>query len=128
MGQGDVHAAERLYAAMRAKDPRAILEALGDDFVGEVNAGMPLGVGGRHDGPRAMLRDVWGPVFAAYNAVPEVEELVPAGEDRVVALGHYRGDGFTAAFAHVLTVRDGRVTRLRQFTDTRSWPGPAARA
>ncbi len=128
MGEGDVQAAERLYAAMRAKDPRAILAALEQDFVGEVSAGMPLGVGGRHDGPQAMLRDVWGPVFAAYDAVPDVEELVPAGEDRVLALGHYRGDGFTAAFAHVLTVRNERVARLRQFTDTRSWPASAAGA
>jgi ketosteroid isomerase-like protein len=122
MGDDNVSAAERLYAAMRARDPRAILAALDEGFVGEVSAGMPLGVGGRHDGPQAMLRDVWGPVFTAYDALPDVEELVPAGEDRVVALGRYRGDGFTAAFAHVLTVRDGRITELRQFTDTRSWP------
>lgn len=42
----------------------------------------------------------------------------------VVAVGEYRGTSvatgrsFAAAFAHVVEVREGRVVRFRQFTDT----------
>ncbi len=38
MGNDDIVAAERLYAALRAKNPRAILAALDQDLVGDVSA------------------------------------------------------------------------------------------
>jgi uncharacterized protein len=120
-------AARRLYDAFAARDPAAILDALHEDFVGEVSAGMPLGVGGRHDGPRAMLEHVWGPVFAHFEMSVEAEELLSSGDDRVTAVGRYRGveretgRRVDAVFAHVLTVRDGRIAALKQVTDTRSW-------
>jgi ketosteroid isomerase-like protein len=120
-----------LYDAMAAHDPAAILAPLDDEFVGLVSRGMPLEAGGRHDGPEAMLRDVWGRVFAAYDMRVEPDELLPAGPDRVVALGRYRGvqrgsgHEVDARFAHVVTVRDGRITRLEQITDTACWTAAA---
>jgi len=120
-------AAERLYGAMAAKDPAAILAALHEEFIGDVSAGMPLGVGGRHEGPQAMLGDVWGPIFRAYEVSVDVDEYLRAGTDRVVAVGTYRGREretgrpLDAAFAHVLAIRDGRVSALAQITDTRAW-------
>ncbi len=120
-----------LYDAMAAHDPAAILATLDERFVGIVSRGMPLDAGGRHDGPQAMLREVWGRVFTAYEMRVEAEELLPAGPDRVVALGSYRGvqrdSGHVvdARFAHVVTVRDGRITRLEQITDTASWTAAA---
>lgn len=120
-------AAERLYGAFAARDPQAILGALHEDFVGDVSTGMPLGVGGRHDGPEAMLRDVWAKVFAHYDMAVQAEELLPSGEDRVTAIGYYRGveretgHEVEAAFAHILTVRDDRIVALTQITDTAQW-------
>jgi ketosteroid isomerase-like protein len=120
-----------LYDGMRDRDPQAILAVLAPDFVGDVSPGMPLGVGGIHEGPEAMLQNVWGRVFGAYELQVEAEELLPAGDDRVVALGAYRGTEretgheVDAAFAHVLTVRDGRITRLQQITDTARWTATA---
>lgn len=121
--------ARRLYDAFAARDPHAILDALTEDFAGQVSAGMPLAVGGRHDGREAMLREVWGPVFAAYDLSVEAERYLASGEETVVVLGHYRGierataRRVDARFAHVLTVRDGRVGALEQITDTRAWTG-----
>lgn len=126
-----LEAARRLYDAFAARDGQAILAALDDDFVGTVSAGMPLDVGGRHDGAVAMLRDVWGPIFLAYEMRVEAERYYPSGDDHVIAVGHYRGNERTsgrpvdAAFAHVLTVRDGRISALDQITDTARWR-PAA--
>lgn len=120
-------AARRLYEAFAARDAPAILAALDDDFVGTVSPGMPLGVGGRHEGPITMLRDVWGPIFLAYEMRVEAERYYPSGDDHVIAVGHYRGNEresgrpVDAAFAHVLTVRDGRITALEQITDTARW-------
>lgn len=122
-----VIAARRLYDAFAAVDAPGILEALTEDFVGDVSEGMPLGVGGVHTGREAMLREVWGPVFGAYEIRVELETLYPSGPDHVIAVGHYRGtdraDGAAvdARFAHVLAITDGRISRLSQITDTNRW-------
>jgi ketosteroid isomerase-like protein len=126
--------ARRLYDAFAARDPAAILAALHPEFTGTVSAGMPLGTGGRHDGPDAMLAAVWGPVFGAYDVRVEPDAFLAADGDRVVVLGHYRGTGrasgapLDARFAHVLAVRDDRIATLEQITDTARWHaalGPA---
>jgi ketosteroid isomerase-like protein len=119
--------AQRLYDGFAARDAQALLAAMTDDFVGQVSRGMPLGVGGRHEGRDAMLRDCWAQVFAAYDVTVEAERYLPCGPDEVVVLGHYRGsdrqtgEPFEARFAHVLTIRDDLVSGLEQITDTRSW-------
>jgi ketosteroid isomerase-like protein len=52
-----------------------------------------------------------------------VHEYLDAG-DTIVAIGEYHGTykstgkSMSAAFAHVYDLRDGRITRFRQFTDT----------
>jgi uncharacterized protein len=128
-----VEAAERLYRAMAARDAEALLGAMDENFEGNVSAGMPLGVGGRHEGRRRMLRDVWIKVFAAYDLTPEVTRYVETGGPELVALGRYVGTArdtgrpLEAAFAHVLSIRDGRVASLEQITDTQRWH-EAARA
>lgn len=119
--------ARRLYDGFLAHDAPAILGLLQPDFEGRVSAGMPLGVGGRYDSAEAMMREVWVPVFSAYDVRVEADELLDCGE-RVVAVGGYRGserksgESFDASFAHVLTIGDGLIAALHQITDTASWP------
>jgi ketosteroid isomerase-like protein len=123
----ELEPARRLYAAFAARDAGAIHAALHPDFTGTVSAGMPLGTGGRHDGPDAMLADVWGPVFGAYDVHVEPDAFLTTGDERVVVLGHYRGAGraggapLEARFAHVLALRDDRIASLEQITDTARW-------
>lgn len=124
----NIEVARRLYDALAARDGAALLSLLHSSFVGVVSAGMPLGVGGRHEGPDAMLAEVWAPVLSAYDVAPSPDELIAAGLERVVAIGAYRGieratgTPMNAAFAHVLHIDDGRVRELVQITDTASWP------
>jgi uncharacterized protein len=119
--------AQALYDALAARDVEALLALLAPDFVGEVSRGMPLGVGGRAEGPEAMLVGVWGVVAAELDTRPEPEGLLAVEPDRVLVLGHYRGAAratsrpHEAAFAHVLRVRGGQVTELVQVTDTHRW-------
>lgn len=129
--QPRIEVARRLYDGFLAPDPEAILAQLHPEFEGIVSAGMPLGVGGRHRGPERMMADVWAPVFASYDVRVEADELLPAGDSAVLAIGGYRGRArasgrpFDAAFAHLLGFRDGLVGSLRQITDTASWPSPS---
>lgn len=127
-----VRAAQRLYDAMAAHDVRALFRAIHEDFTGTVSEGMPLAVGGRHEGPERMLLDVWAKVFEAYDVTPQVTRYVETGGQELVAIGRYvgtaRGTGrpLDAAFAHVLSIRDGRVASLEQVTDTHRWHEAAA--
>jgi ketosteroid isomerase-like protein len=117
--------AESFYDAMHRLDVSGILDVLAPDFVGHVSEGLPGGFGGRHDGAQAMVDDVWVPVYRAFRALPHPAEYLAAGPGRVLVLGEYRGEEpepFTAEFAHVLRVTDGRIAELRQITDTRRWP------
>lgn len=123
-------AAKGLYDAMHRLDVPAIVEVLAPDFVGHVSPGLPGGFGGRHQGAQAMVDEVWVPVYRAFQALPHPAEFMTAAPDRVVVVGEYRGQvpefgPFTADFVHILRVADGRITELRQFTDTRRWPAEA---
>ncbi len=123
--------ARRLYDAFAAHDGEALLAAMTEDFVGTVSTGMPLGVGGRHEGRDAMLRDCWAQVFINYDMAVEADRYLVCARDEVVVLGSYRGteratgDPVDARFAHVLSLRDGHVASLEQITDTRSWAAAA---
>jgi ketosteroid isomerase-like protein len=127
-----VDAARKLYDAIAARDIGALLDAMEEDFAGTVSAGMPLGVGGRHEGREHMVHDVWVKVFAAYDTTPEVTRYLETDGPELVAIGRYVGTArdtgrrLDAAFAHVLSIRNGRVASLEQITDTQRWQEAAS--
>jgi ketosteroid isomerase-like protein len=110
------------YAASARGDLDAMLAPLGPAAEWIEMAGFPYtgtyrGVDEIRDGVFARIGSEW----TDYQAVPE--ELVATGE-HVIAFGTYSGT-FTATgrsmrarFVHHWTVRDGRVVRFEQFTDT----------
>jgi 2-(1,2-epoxy-1,2-dihydrophenyl)acetyl-CoA isomerase len=126
---------ERFYRAFAERDVNSLLAALDPACVGHVSAGMPFGLGGRHEGPEAMLR-VWMRVFQSYDVTPVPDWVLadPAadGHGRVVVHGWYEGverssgASLRAEFVHVLELAGERIVGLRQVTDTASWPSPAA--
>lgn len=113
---------QRLYAAFGQRDWPTIYELFASDIEWIQNEGFPGG--GRHVGADAVLNNVlakFRPEWISWQAV--VTEWLDAGH-AIVALGEYRGThratgkSAIAAFAHVYEVREGRITRFRQFTDT----------
>ena len=79
--------------------------------------------GGNYRGFAEVAENVFGPIgndVQGFSAVPD--EIIPAGKDRVLAVGRYRG---TAAggevdtpFAHLWTVDADRISRFVQYADT----------
>ena len=61
------------------------------------------------------------------QAFAQAEKLLHSGDDRVTAIGRYRGiergtgHEVEAAFAHILTIHEGRIVALEQITDTAQW-------
>jgi hypothetical protein len=113
---------QSLYDALSRRDWQLIRDLFAPDIEWIQNEGFPGG--GRHVGADAVLNEVFAKFrseWAAWQAV--VTEWLDAGH-AIVALGEYRGThrvtgkSTVAAFAHVYEVREGRITRFRQFTDT----------
>ena len=78
---------------------------------------------GTYQGFGQIAENVFGPItddVQGFTASPD--EIIEAGEDRVLALGFYRGSGSTgevaAPFAHLWTVRENRVSNFVQYVDT----------
>ena len=120
--------AQQLYRALAAGDRAALSELLHPEFVGHATDGLPLGMGGRHDGPEAMQRDLWWMIGRHYKAEAEPEEFRLLDDDRLFVAGHYRGEGrasgrrLDAAFIHLIAFAgDGRIVSLHQLTDSAAW-------
>lgn len=129
----DVQAlATRLYAALATGDRAELDELLAPDFRGVLADGMPFGVGGTHDGADAMRRAGWGGIARHFAARAEPQAFAPIADGRLLVTGRYAGSGrhgggpLDAAFAHVLTIVDGRITALEQHTDTARWAAAAS--
>ena len=114
---------ERLYTAFGSGDMELIADLIADTDWHEAE-GMPYG--GRYKGSQAVFENIFVKIaqdIEGFSARPD--ELLPAGDSRVLALGRYRGTGkageLDAAFAHVWTVEDGRIVKFVQYADTHKW-------
>ena len=110
----------RLYEARG--HPEVIRQVLAKEVRWEVVDGFPYG--GVYVGLDSVLGDFFGRLFTDFDEfVANGSEFFESGE-RVIALGSYSGRArrsgkrFTARFAHVWTLRDGRIVRLQQCADT----------
>lgn len=109
-----------IYQAFAAGDAERLGQLLADTRWVEAE-GMPYG--GIYHGFGDIAGNVFGPIASdvqGFSAIPD--EIIAAGDHRVLALGRYRGTGaggpLDAAFAHLWTVRDGSVTGFVQYADT----------
>ena len=117
-----------LYDAFATRDAEALRGVLHKDVEWIQCEGFPGG--GRRRGAEEVVEKVFFGLRSVWEGFKApVEEILDAG-DRVVALGHYEGThadthrSMKAVFAHVYDVKDGRIVRFRQYTDT--WPMVAA--
>ena len=109
-----------VYEALGAGDGERLTKLLADTHWVEAE-GMPYG--GTYRGFAEIAGNVFGPIGADVQGFTAVaDEVIPAGEDRVLGLGRYGGNGaagsLDAPFAHLWTVRDGKVTGFVQYADT----------
>jgi ketosteroid isomerase-like protein len=112
-----------LYEALASGETDRVAAAIADTDWEEAE-GMPYG--GRYRGAEEIFQNVFGRIAAdVQNFSARPDELLPAGEDRVLAVGRYRGTGkhgdLDAAFAHLWTVRDGRIVKFVQYADTHKY-------
>ena len=124
MSSANIAFVQSLYAAFSRGDIAGVISGLAADVDWNVN-------GRRKDYP--LLGDWKGAAevqkfFQGISEHQEVREFSPreffSADDRVCVLGHYawtiRKTGRAAAsdWVHVLTIRNGKVVKFREFTDT----------
>lgn len=119
--------ARALYAALASGDREQLDALLHPDFSGRIAEGMPFGIGGERAGPAAMRRDGWGAIARNFEAHAEPDRFLDLADGRLLVTGRYRGRGkqggapLDAAFAHLITIDQGRIKSLEQYTDTARW-------
>jgi uncharacterized protein len=113
----------RFYDALDNGDVPAVLSLL-DAQVQWTEAERFSYYSGTWQGPQAVLDNLLKPLSSDWEGFSaKAHEFIAEG-DRVVSLGTYSGKfkktgrSFSAAFAHVWTVRDGKLARFDMHTDT----------
>jgi ketosteroid isomerase-like protein len=118
-----VEVVRHFYDALGRGDVPAVLALLDAQVEWTEAEGFPY-YGGTWHGPQAVLDNLLVPLSAdweGFSARPH--EFIATG-NRVVSIGTYSstfkktGRSLSAAFAHVWTVRDGKLAKFDMHTDT----------
>jgi hypothetical protein len=118
---------EQLYGAFAKGDVAAVLGAFDPAIEWREAEGYRYSDRNPYVGPQAIVEGVFqrlGTELDGFRVA--VQHMVESGET-VVAEGRYTGTvketgtPIDAQFAHVWEVKNGRVTRFQQYTDTGQW-------
>ena len=122
-----------IYAAFARGDVPAVLGAFDPAIQWNEAENFLYADGNPYAGPMAVAQGVFQRLVADVDGFTVVPENFVDGGDTVVVEGRYRGTmkktqaKVDAQFAHVWRIRDGKVIRFQQYTDTEQW-ARAARA
>jgi hypothetical protein len=122
MGEQSVEFVNGMYAAFGRGDVPAVLAGMADDIEWHEALGMPYG--GVYRGGDAVVQNVFAPIATDVEGFAVTPEEIIGSGDTVAAVVRYTGTGketgktLDVPVVHVWDIRDGKVTRFRQFIDT----------
>lgn len=116
-----------LYDAFGRGDVPAVLGAFDPEIQWKEAENFLYADGNPYVGPQAVAEGVFQRIVSDVDNFSVLPERFADGGDTVVAEGRYRGTMKTtgtpvdAQFAHVWQLRDDKVVRFQQYTDTKQW-------
>jgi ketosteroid isomerase-like protein len=122
---GDI--VKALYDAFGRGDVPAVLGAFDPEIHWKEAENFLYADGNPYVGPQAVAGGVFQRIVSAVDNFAVLPQRFVEGGDTVVAEGRYRGTMKTtgtpidAQFAHVWQLRDDKVVRFQQYTDTKQW-------
>ena len=127
--QDNTTIAQEAYNNFKKGDIAALLDLLPDNVTWQLPEIEGVPFAGKRTG-RSSVAEFFQGIEANQETLQfEPREFIAQG-DKVIALGHYRwrvkstGREYASDFAHVFTLRDGKIVGFQEYTDTAS----AARA
>ena len=121
--QENTKLAQRTYELFKSGDIETLLNMYSDDIVWQLPDMENVPFGGKRTG-----RENVGEFFSLVNDSQEVLQFEPrefiAQGDKVGILGNYAwrvrstGREFSSDFAHVITVKDGKITSFHEYMDS----------
>lgn len=121
--QENTEIVKRSYAAFKNGDIETLMQTYADDISWEIYGPATIPIVGPRKG-RASVREFFAALDSAMAAQSfELREFIAQG-DQVVVLGDYSwkvkatGRTFSSNWAHVVTLKDGKIVRFREYTDT----------
>ena len=116
-----------VYSAFAAGNVPAVLGAFDAAIQWNEAEGFLYADGNPYAGPMAVAQGVFQRVVTDVDGFAVVpEQFIDAG-DAIVVEGRYKGTWkatrakVDAQFAHIWHIRDGKIVRFQQYTDTRQW-------
>jgi ketosteroid isomerase-like protein len=121
--QANMRVVEGMFSSLERGDIQGVLDRLSDDIEWRIAAPSELPYAGIHRG-----RDEVAKFFRTFGETAEFEVFEPgeylAKGNKVVVLGHERqrikasGTVVETDWAMVFSLRDGRITRFRNYVDS----------
>jgi len=112
-----------MYEAFATGNVPAVLGAFDDNI--EWNEAEGFMYGGTYTGPNAVLENVFMKLATEWEGFSvAADKIVDGGDGNVISTGTYTGKflgtgkSIKVPFAHEWELRDGKVTKFRQYTDT----------
>lgn len=119
----NVQIVQQIYAAFGKREVQTLLTFLSDEIDWQLLGPPNIAHAGPHRG-----RDQVRRFFATVAETLEITQFEPrefiAQSDKVVALGYYAGRvkstgrQYASEWAHVFTLREGKVIKFREYADT----------
>ena len=116
-----------VYSAFAKGDVPAVLGAFDAGIQWNEAESFLYADGNPYAGPMAVAQGVFQRVVTDVDGLAVVPEQFIDGGDAIVVEGRYKGTWkatrakVDAQFAHIWHIRDGKIVRFQQYTDTRQW-------
>jgi ketosteroid isomerase-like protein len=116
-----------LYDAFGRGDVAAVLGTFDGQIEWKEAESFRYADGNPYIGPMAVAQGVFQRIISEADGFSLAPQNFIAGGDHVVVEGRYRGTvkatgkPFDAQFAHVWTLRGGKIVKFQQYTDTKHW-------
>jgi ketosteroid isomerase-like protein len=120
-----------VYSAFASGNVPAVLGAFDAGIQWLEAEGFLYADGNPYAGPMGVAQGVFQRIVTDMDGLTVIPEQFIDGGDAIVVEGRYKGmwkatqAKVDAQFAHIWHIRDGKVVRFQQYTDTRQWADAA---
>ncbi len=121
MSSSDLDKVKRFYELVNT-DASQLPEVLDAEIQWEIIEGFPYG--GKYNGLNSVFEDFFGRVLQHFDGWQAEPKEFISGDEKITVLGTYHtkakesGQDIDSNFAHIWSVKNGKLTRLQQYADT----------